>query len=92
MFVQELEDRDFESTRYTSLADEHSAWHTVHGWNSGCPLDCAAADPTWDDHWMSLADQIAEDVAARGIPCGNRKLGAHRHPSINDVRECFATR
>ena len=32
------------------IADAHADWHAVHGWNAGCPLDCAAADVAgWDE-------------------------------------------
>lgn len=29
------------------LADAHTEWHTVNGWNQVCPLDCGAGE-VWD--------------------------------------------
>lgn len=24
----------------TYLSEAHTEWHTIHGWDQGCPLDC----------------------------------------------------
>jgi hypothetical protein len=80
-----LEDQYFDAAPMT-LADEHRVWHTIHGWNVACPLDCF--DPYYDEP-MTLAEEIAVDVAERGIPCGNCK---DRHPAVSAVRKCHARR
>lgn len=49
------------------LADAHRDWHTVNGWRSGCPLDCAAAD--------SMADYPEPEVVVAAT-VGDRTFGS----------------
>lgn len=47
------------------LADAHRDWHTVHGWDKVCDLDCGVGE---------VYDYDEDDMQPWGVKCGHCKL------------------
>lgn len=46
------------------LAEAHREWHTVNGWDNGCPLDCYEAEARAEEaYWESLTPEEREAEA-----------------------------
>lgn len=57
------------------LAEAHAQWHTVHGWDAVCPLDCGANEAA-----MAIHEEESSPLVRCGY-CGWLE-------TIAGVREC----
>lgn len=57
-----------------SMSEIHAHWHSVHGWDSVCPLDCGANE------------YLHEEEQAHYIKCGKCK---GFHETAREVRACY---
>lgn len=51
MFTTEEQMREEQDFTYATQSDWHSAYHREHGYQGGCPWDCAACDPPYEPEW-----------------------------------------
>lgn len=63
--------------RMSYMADAHRQWHTAHGWNMVCPLDCGVTE-RYDDYYD-------EEEGEPLVKCGKCK---GRHAGARGVAVC----
>lgn len=61
----------------TWIADAHREWHTVHGQNAVCPLDCGVGE--------AAAEAAAAEQEFGSVRCGH--CGG-RHWDVAGVKAC----
>jgi hypothetical protein len=71
-------EREFYDEMYgpgpATLADAHSHWHAVHGWNTVCDLDCGAGE-AYDE----FDDDAAEYWQTYGEPEAREEMSAQEY-------------